>query len=85
MRTYLKVVNPIVSLLVLLVCLYSSTVEDGDFEALAPVEGSFAAYFVAKGLFCSSALFLLGKILEHMLYGRTCGKGNPEDDAAENT
>ena len=70
MRIYLKVLNPIVSLLVLLICVYSCTMENGKFQPAGPLDGGIPAYFLAKGLFCSSALFILGKLLQHMLYGK---------------
>ena len=70
MRIYLKFVNPIVSLLVLLICVYSCTVSDGNFKPAGPLDGGIPAYFLAKGLFCSSALFILGKLLQHLLYGK---------------
>ena len=80
MKTYLRIVNPIVSLLVLLICLYSCTVDHGEFEPLMPIEGGLAAYFLAKGLFCSSALFILGKVLQNMLYGKPKSEGHESDD-----
>lgn len=70
MKTYLKFINPIVAIIVLLLCLWAAVLEDGDFSLLGMVAGSFSTYFVAKGLFCSSALFILGKILEKMIAGR---------------
>ena len=70
MRIYLKFVNPIVSLLVLLICVYSSIVSDSNLKPAGPLDGGIPAYFLAKGLFCSSALFILGKLLQHMLYGK---------------
>ena len=67
LRTYLRVVNPIVSLLILLICLWAAMVEEGNFEPGNVLSESIPTYFLAKGLFCSSALFILGKILEKML------------------
>lgn len=84
MKTYLRIVNPIVSLLVLLICLYSCTVDDGDFKPLMPIQGGIGAYFLAKGLFCSSALFILGKVLQNMLYGKPEGEDlESEDESLE--
>jgi len=45
-------------------------VSDGNFKPAGPLDGGIPAYFLAKGLFCSSALFILGKLLQHMLYGK---------------
>ncbi len=75
MRTYLKVVNPVVSFAVLLLCLYSALFDDG-FKPDGILKGSFGTYFVAKGLFCSSTLFLLGRILLILM-------ANPEDKKDE--
>jgi formate-dependent nitrite reductase membrane component NrfD len=68
MRFYLKIVNPIISLLVLIICLYSGTFENGNFDIHLAINGGIPTYFLAKGLFCCSALFILGKILEKMMY-----------------
>jgi hypothetical protein len=68
--TYLRIVNPIVSALVLIICFYSALVNDDGFDVLLPLSGSFSSYFLAKGLFCASALFLVGKILEAMIAGK---------------
>jgi hypothetical protein len=69
MKFYLKVINPIISVLVFIICIYSSVVDGDKVKYLAPLEGAFSSYFVAKGFFCGSALFLLGKILQQMLFG----------------
>jgi hypothetical protein len=80
MKIYLKFINPIVSLIVLIMCLYASTVDKKEFNILAPFEeGAFPAYFFAKGLFCSSALFILGRILYKMLYGNEKKQGEQSD------
>ena len=63
MRTYLRIINPIMAALVLLLCLYAATFDKGKFEPGGVLEGNIPMYFVAKGLFCSSALFILGRIL----------------------
>ena len=62
MRTYLKIINPIVAIMVLLLCLYASMFDDG-FKPNGVLKGTLPTYFLAKGLFCSSALFILGRIL----------------------
>ncbi len=67
MRTYLRVINPIVSLAVLIICIWAAVRDEGTFELLGPWKGGVPSYFLAKGLFCSSALFILGKILEIMI------------------
>jgi hypothetical protein len=67
LRTYLRIINPIVSVLVLIICLWAGMVDEGDFKPAGVIKGSISTYFLAKGLFCSSALFVLGKILEMML------------------
>jgi hypothetical protein len=63
MKTYLRVVNPIVALLVLVLCLWAGTFDDGRFKPHALLEGGLSTCFLTKGLFCSSALFLVGKIV----------------------
>ena len=63
MRTYLKVVNPIVALVILVLCVYASTMDDGNFRPANLIKGGLATYFFAKGLFCSSTLFVLGHLL----------------------
>jgi hypothetical protein len=70
MKTYLRIVNPIVALVVLLLCLWAAAANDsGNFKPLGMFAGGIPIYFVAKGLFCSSALFLLGRILSVMMDG----------------
>ncbi len=66
MKTYLRIINPVVALLVLLLCLWAATFDDGNFKPLGVLKGGIPTYFLAKGLFCSSALFLVGKILSAM-------------------
>jgi hypothetical protein len=67
MRTYLRIINPLVSVIVLALCFYAATVEKGTFDPDLVVGGGIPTYFVAKGLFCSSALFILGRVLLNML------------------
>jgi hypothetical protein len=62
MKMYLRIINPMVAIVVLLLCLYAATFDDG-FKPDSILKGSIAMYFVAKGIFCSSALYLLGRIL----------------------
>ncbi len=67
MRIYLKLINPIVAVIVLLLCLWAAIFDDDKFDIGHIIEGGLPTYFVAKGLFCSSALFIIGKILESMI------------------
>ena len=68
MNFYLKKINPIVCIVILCFCLWAGIADgDGDIKILNIFEGSLSSYFLAKGLFCSSALFILGKILESIL------------------
>ena len=76
MRTYLRIINPIVSLLILLICIYSSIMDEGVFKPGEPLEGGIPTYFIAKGLFCSATLFLVGKILQEMLFERPSRGGD---------
>jgi hypothetical protein len=69
MKTYLKIINPVVAVLVLFLCLVAATFDDGNFKPLGILKGGIPTYFLAKGLFCSSALFLVGKILSVMTRG----------------
>jgi hypothetical protein len=63
MKTYLRVVNPILAAVVFFLCVWASIFDEGKFKPHQIVEGGIPTYFLAKGLFCSSALFLVGKIL----------------------
>jgi len=67
MKTYLKIVNPVVSVVVLLLCLWAAMNSDEGFKPLGMLKGGIPTYFVAKGIFCSAALFLMGKILSLMI------------------
>lgn len=69
MKTYLRIINPIVALVVFLLCLYAAIVNEGSFQPSALIKGGIPTYFLAKGLFCSCALFVLGKILLIMIAG----------------
>lgn len=79
MNFYLRWVNPAVALLVLLICTWiylggyftapgdgESAFERGD-GLLDPNEMAFSLYFFAKGLFCSSVLFMAGEFLKRYL------------------
>ena len=63
MKTYLRVINPIMAALVLLLCLYAACFDKGTFTPSGVGEGGIPMYFVAKGIFCSSTLFIVGRIL----------------------
>ena len=79
MRFYLKWVNPVIALLILAICSWiyfgsyfvSFGEEESDYAKggviIDPEKAGFSMYFFAKGLFCSSALFLMGGILKRLL------------------
>lgn len=66
MKTYLTIVKPVVALAVLLLCLWAAMNGDHGFQPWDTLKGGIPTYFVAKGLFCSSALILVGKIVSLM-------------------
>jgi len=66
MKTYLRIVNPTIALVVLLLCLWASMNGDNGFRPRDMLKGGIPTYFLAKGLFCSSVLFLVGKIVSLM-------------------
>lgn len=82
MKFYLRWVNPVVALVILVVCTWiyfggyfvSFDADPSNFakgeSLIDPEETSFGMYFFAKGLFCSSMLFLFGRFLEKYLYGK---------------
>ena len=67
MKTYLRVINPVVAALVLVLCLWAATHDDGRFKPEGIFAGGISTYFVAKGLFCSATLVLVGKIVALMM------------------
>jgi hypothetical protein len=71
MRTYLRVFNPLIALLVFVLCSFAAMKEDKDKPIVIGnvVAGGIPTYFFAKGMFCGVALILLGKILENQLGG----------------
>jgi len=69
MKTYLRIINPMVAGAVLLLCLWAAAFDEGRFKPHNMIEGGIPTYFLAKGLFCSSALFLVGQILSVMTGG----------------
>ena len=68
MNTYLRYVNPIVALAILLLCIWASICTHGDkgydIQVHSIWRGGIPTYFIAKGLFCSLTVFILGKLLE---------------------
>jgi hypothetical protein len=69
MRTYLRIFNPLIALLVFVLCSFAAMKEDKDKPIVIRnvVAGGIPTYFFAKGMFCGVALILLGKILENQL------------------
>ena len=69
MRTYLRIFNPLIALLVFVLCSFAAMKEDKDKPIVIGnvVAGGIPTYFFAKGMFCGVALILLGKILENQL------------------
>lgn len=63
MNMRVKKIIPIASLIIFLICFYTfllgNEVFDGKFK-----NDVFSWYFLAKGIFCSLALYILGLILE---------------------
>ena len=67
MKTYLRVINPVVAALVLVLCLWAASHDEGRFKPESIFAGGIPTYFVAKGLFCSATLMLVGKIVGLMI------------------
>ena len=70
MKFYLTYLNPIFSLIIFVICIYAAIVDGGNVKYLALIDGGVPSYFLAKGIFCALALFLIGKILQQMLFGQ---------------
>ncbi len=66
MKTYLKIINPIIAVVVLLLCVWAAMNGDDGFKPMGMLRGGIPTYFLAKGLFCSSALILVGRIVSLM-------------------
>jgi hypothetical protein len=62
MNFYLRVLNPAVAISIFALCYWASIGEEAG-NPLGFLAGGISTYFFAKGLFCASALFLLGRIL----------------------
>jgi hypothetical protein len=69
MRFFLHYVNPILAVIVLVICLVAaSTSAGGDHLTYSGfLKDPLQTYFLAKGIFCAAALFLLGKLVEHVM------------------
>lgn len=62
MRAYLKIVNPAIALVILVLCFWAATYDNGKFAIQGIVVGGMNTYFFAKGLFSASTVFIVGKI-----------------------
>jgi hypothetical protein len=83
MKFYLKWINPIVALVILAICCWvyfggyfisldgSETPFTKGKHLLDAGDEGFQMYFFAKGLFCSSMLFLFGEFLKKYLNKET--------------
>ncbi len=69
-KAYLYVINPLLALAVLLICLYAAAADGGDFKPEQMFKGGIPTYFVAKGIFCCSAMFLLGMVAYMIRFGK---------------
>lgn len=68
MRVYLRCVNPALAVVVLGLCFWAATMQEGKtFHLHGIVLGGMQSYFFAKGLFSASAMFLLGRIVLELL------------------
>ncbi|MHC4506018.1 MAG: hypothetical protein ACYTFI_22210 [Planctomycetota bacterium] len=69
MKTYLKYGNPILAVVVFALCTFASMKDSDDktWEVGGMFKGGIPTYFFAKGIFCGTAMFLLGKLLEREL------------------
>lgn len=72
MLFFLRFINPVIAVAVLVICLISASTEEKDkgLEYVGFFKSPIPTYFLAKGLFCSTALFLLGKLVEQGIRGR---------------
>jgi hypothetical protein len=69
MRVFLRYVNPVLAVLVLVLCIVAASTEATQRRLTFSgfFRDPFQVYFLAKGIFCSAALFLLGKLVEQLL------------------
>jgi len=68
MKFYLRVVNPVIALVVFVLCFWAATNSDDKFNVFGIVIGGMNTYFFAKGIFTSLSLLILGRILLEILY-----------------
>lgn len=79
MEFYLRRINPVVALVILLICTWiwlggyflnlgggETSFQEGV-SIIDPGEMAFSLYFFAKGLFCSAMLLLFGEFLKKYL------------------
>ena len=78
MRFYLKFINPLIALVILIICtwiLFGGHYIIEDSKGMTPFDkgdsifenDGFALYFFAKGLFSSSMVFLFGEFFRRWL------------------
>jgi hypothetical protein len=67
MKFYLRVVNPVIALLLFILCFWASTVSDEKFSIFGIIVGGMNTYFFAKGLYTSCSLLILGRVLLEIL------------------
>lgn len=72
MLFFLRYINPLIALAVLVICLISASTEEKNdgLQYTGFFKSPIPTYFLAKGLFCSTALFLLGKLVEQGMKDR---------------
>ena len=68
MKFYLRVVNPVIALVVFILCFWAATNSDDTFNVFGIIIGGMNTYFFAKGIFTSLSLLILGRILLEILY-----------------
>lgn len=61
----LRIVVSILAFIVFAICFYTFLLGNGIFEGKFENDG-FSWYFLAKGIFCSTTLYLLSLILERL-------------------
>ena len=66
LRFFLRYINPVLAVIVLVTCLFAASVDDGTYGGF--FHGGIPTYFFAKGIFCATTLFLLGNLVEHMMF-----------------
>lgn len=68
LRFYLKYVNPLLAVVVLAICVFAGSTENENNQLVYVgwFKDQIQSYFLAKGIFCAVAIFLLGKLVEIM-------------------